>query len=122
MIAGQGRGTIIEAQVLDETLESVIGNLRTPWRTTLNNNLEISDDSWLSLARRCPSPNFNQRPDAPISLVVVHNISLPPCQFGGSLHRQLFTNCFKPAHEHARIFAQIAHLQVSAHPIDSSYC
>lgn len=65
------------------------------------------------MARRCPSPNFNQRPDTPISLVVVHNISLPPRQFGGAYIEQLFTNCLNP-HEHA-YFAQIAHLQVSAH-------
>ncbi len=84
-----------------------------PLANNINSNLEISDDGWLSLACRCPSPNFNQRPDTPISLVVVHNISLPPCQFGGSYIEQLFTNCLNP-NEHP-YFAQIAHLQVSAH-------
>ena len=35
-------------------------------------------------ARWCPSPNFGPRPDPDdISLLVVHNISLPPEQFGG---------------------------------------
>ena len=34
--------------------------------------------------RWCPSPNFGPRPDgSSISLLVVHNISLPPEQFGG---------------------------------------
>lgn len=84
-----------------------------PLANNTNSNLEISDDGWLNIARRCPSPNFNQRPDTPISLVVVHNISLPPRQFGGAYIEQLFTNCLNP-HEHA-YFAQIAHLQVSAH-------
>ncbi len=75
--------------------------------------MKVSDDGWLDLARRCPSPNFNQRPNIPISLVVVHNISLPPKQFGGAYIEQLFTNCLNPL-EHP-YFAEIAHLQVSAH-------
>jgi AmpD protein len=75
--------------------------------------LLISDDGWLNVARRCPSPNCNLRPQIPISLVVVHNISLPPKQFGGAYIEQLFTNTLNP-HEHP-YFAQIAHLQVSAH-------
>ena len=75
----------------------------------------VSDDGWLDSARRCPSPNFNLRPkgQASISLVVVHNISLPPKQFGGAYIEQLFTNCLNPT-EHP-YFAEIAHLQVSAH-------
>lgn len=81
--------------------------------TNNNPNGLISEDGWLNNARRCPSPNFNQRPDTPISLVVVHNISLPPCQFGGAYIEQLFTNCLNP-NEHP-YFAEIAHLQVSAH-------
>ena len=75
--------------------------------------LLISDDGWLNVARRCPSPNCNLRPQIPISLVVVHNISLPPKQFGGAYIEQLFTNTLNPD-EHP-YFAQIAHLQVSAH-------
>jgi len=77
-------------------------------------SLAISDDGWLNIARRCPSPNFNQRPpDTVISLVVVHNISLPPKQFGVAYIEQLFTNCLNP--QQHPYFAQIAHLQVSAH-------
>ena len=33
-------------------------------------SLLISDDGWLNVARRCPSPNYNPRPQTPISLVV----------------------------------------------------
>ncbi len=75
--------------------------------------LTISDDGWLNSARRCPSPNFNARPQVPISLIVVHNISLPPKQFGGAYIEQLFCNQLNP-NEHP-YFAEIAHLQVSAH-------
>lgn len=75
--------------------------------------MKISNDGWLDGVRLCPSPNFNQRPETPISLVVVHNISLPPRQFGGIYIEQLFTNCLNPS-EHP-YFADIAHLQVSAH-------
>ena len=40
-------------------------------------------DGQLIGARQVPSPNYNQRPEhTEIQLVVVHNISLPPSQFG----------------------------------------
>jgi AmpD protein len=51
--------------------------------------LLISDDGWLNVARRCPSPNYNLRPQTPISLVVVHNISLPP----NNLVAPILSNC-----------------------------
>lgn len=73
----------------------------------------VNNDGWLDSARYCPSPNYNQRPATAISLVVVHNISLPPRQFGGDYIEQLFTNTLNPK-EHP-YFADIAHLQVSAH-------
>ena len=39
-----------------------------------------------------PSPNADDRPgDTPPDLIVVHNISLPPGQFGGPYIDQLFT-------------------------------
>ena len=45
-------------------------------------------------AQWCPSPNFNERPDpADISLLVIHNISLPPSQFGGGHIEAFFQNC-----------------------------
>tara|TARA_B100000745_G_scaffold290737_1_gene229901 strand:- start:2662 stop:3222 length:561 start_codon:yes stop_codon:yes gene_type:complete len=60
------------------------------------------------------SPNQNKRPDInDISLVVIHGISLPPGQFGGSGIRELFTNTLCPT-EHP-YYASIAELQVSAH-------
>ncbi len=69
---------------------------------------------WLAAARHVPSPNFNARPaPARVDLLVVHNISLPPGEFGGPGIEQLFTNTLNPA-EHP-YYATIAELQVSAH-------
>ena len=40
-----------------------------------------------------PSPNFNKRPIAiDISLLVIHNITLPPGQFGTPYIADLFLN------------------------------
>lgn len=60
------------------------------------------------------SPNRSERPDAAdISLLVIHNISLPPGQFGGPHITELFCNNLDPGgHPY---FAEIAALQVSAH-------
>ncbi len=60
------------------------------------------------------SPNHDSRPAAtPISLIVVHNISLPPGEFGGPYISQLFTNQLnKDAHPY---FKGIYHLKVSSH-------
>ncbi|STV59384.1 N-acetylmuramoyl-L-alanine amidase [Klebsiella pneumoniae] len=49
----------------------------------------------------------------PPSLLVVHNISLPPGEFGGPWIDALFTGTLDP-HAHP-FFAEIAHLRVSAH-------
>ncbi|MBV0932707.1 1,6-anhydro-N-acetylmuramyl-L-alanine amidase AmpD [Marinobacterium weihaiense] len=60
-----------------------------------------------------PSPNCNTRPAGEISLLVIHNISLPPGQFGGGHVTELFTNCLDPqAHP---FFAKLDGLEVSAH-------
>lgn len=65
-------------------------------------------------ARWCPSPNFGPRPDADdISLLVVHNISLPPEQFGGSYIEDFFCNCLDTTvHPY---FREIAAMKVSSH-------
>jgi len=61
-----------------------------------------------------PSPHFDERPvDMPLSLIVIHNISLPPNEFGGPYIEQLFTNRLDPkAHPY---FEKIADQKVSAH-------
>jgi len=65
-------------------------------------------------ARQLPSPNRDERPDAAdISLLVIHNISLPPGRFGGPWIDALFTNTLDPAAD--PYFATIHQLRVSAH-------
>lgn len=65
-------------------------------------------------ARQVTSPNADARPEgAPLDLVVVHSISLPPGEFGGPWIEQLFCNQL-PADKHP-YFAEIHQLKVSAH-------
>jgi AmpD protein len=61
-----------------------------------------------------PSPHCDERPaDARIELLVIHNISLPPGEFGGTCITDLFLNRLHPgAHPY---FAGLAGLEVSAH-------
>ena len=72
------------------------------------------DQGWISVATVVASPNTDLRPDeADISLLVIHNISLPPGQFGGCHVAELFTNTLDPtSHPY---FTEIADLKVSAH-------
>jgi len=69
---------------------------------------------WFSGVTHCPSPNFNARPEGEaISLLVIHNISLPPACFGTGKVQQFFQNQLDPT-EHP-YFESICHLTVSAH-------
>ena len=71
-------------------------------------------DGWLDEVRLCPSPNYNQRPaDCDISLLVIHNISLPPEQFGGDFIEQFFCNTLDCS-QHP-YFETLKGMQVSAH-------
>ena len=65
-------------------------------------------------AKYVASPNFDTRPsESSLDLIVIHNISLPPGQFGDSHIEDLFCNCLDTdAHEY---FVEIGHLQVSSH-------
>lgn len=71
-------------------------------------------DHWLDNARRVASPNHSERPPGrAIDMLVIHNISLPPGEFGGVWIDRLFTNTLDAdAHPY---FKDIAHLTVSAH-------
>ncbi|MRT24028.1 1,6-anhydro-N-acetylmuramyl-L-alanine amidase AmpD [Enterobacteriaceae bacterium RIT697] len=72
------------------------------------------EEGWITSARKVPSPHFNQRPNDEVpSLLVIHNISLPPGEFGGPWIDRLFTGTL-PADAHP-YFADIAHLRVAAH-------
>ena len=54
---------------------------------------ELDADGWYSSATRLPSSNFDARSEqAEVSLLVIHNISLPAGQFGGSAIADLFLN------------------------------
>ena len=60
------------------------------------------------------SPNHDERPSGTaIELLVIHAISLPPGEFGGSGVEELFLNQLDPA-EHP-YYASIAGLRVSSH-------
>lgn len=68
----------------------------------------------LDAARFIASPNFDERPaGADISLLVIHNISLPPNEFTGEGVIELFTNRIDPkAHPY---YQSLRGLKVSAH-------
>lgn len=71
-------------------------------------------NGWLAQAKHCPSPNFNARPaTAVVDLLVIHNISLPPGEFGSGHVQQFFANQLDcSAH---RYYEEIRELKVSAH-------
>lgn len=80
-------------------------------------SLSLAADGWLNPApnvRRLPSPNVDDRPEGDaVSLLVIHNISLPPGEFGGPYIADLFLNRLDPsAHPW---FARLEGLRVSAH-------
>ena len=61
-----------------------------------------------------PSPHFDERPEGEkITLVVIHNISLPPGEYGGPYIDDLFMGRLDPeAHPY---FKEIEGLRVSSH-------
>jgi len=80
---------------------------------------QISRDGWLSLARKVVSPNHNKRSlHDKISLIVIHNISLPPGKFcvnhnNGSLIESFFCNTLPAGLD--PFLDSIMTLQVSSH-------
>ena len=71
------------------------------------------ENGWLVSCSHLPSPHHNARPEAEVSLLVIHGISLPPGEFGGHWIDDLFLGHLDAtAHPY---FASIAGLQVSAH-------
>ena len=78
------------------------------------NAFHIDAEGLLSGARHIASPNFDERtPGLSIELVVIHNISLPPGEYGGNGVVELFTNCLDP--EQHPYYREIHQLQVSSH-------
>ncbi len=69
-------------------------------------------EGWWQAADRQPSPNFSPREHA-IDLLVIHNISLPPGEFGGAYVKDFFLNQLDiTAHPW---FENIRDTRVSAH-------
>ena len=68
---------------------------------------------WLLGAHREPSPNADVRPPLPTDLLVIHNISLPPGEFGSGDVFALFGNRLDPARH--PFYRGIEGLRVSAH-------
>jgi AmpD protein len=92
----------------------IVKRRRRPSQHARARGLAVDAEGRLPAATQLPSPNCDDRPeDTPISLLVVHGISLPPGRFGGDAIRRLFTNRLDPrAHPS---FATIADRRVSAH-------
>jgi len=76
--------------------------------------IAVDAEGYLRDVRFVPSPNFDERPaESAITLLVIHNISLPPDEFSGDGVIELFTNTLDPeAHPYYR---QLRGLKVSAH-------
>lgn len=76
--------------------------------------MKIKADAIFSDIEYRASPNQDARPEInDISGIIIHNISLPPGEFGGGWIDDLFLNKLDPtAHPY---FEQLADLRVSAH-------
>jgi N-acetyl-anhydromuramoyl-L-alanine amidase len=74
----------------------------------------LFEAGWYRFARHLQSPNFGPRPaGARVDLVVLHSISLPPCEYGTGQVQRLFTNQLDwDAHPY---FQTIRGMEVSAH-------
>lgn len=85
--------------------------MKYPFSLCLDRHGWLTPSEWVHIK---PSPNHDDRkPEQSITLLVIHNISLPPNVFGGNYIQQLFTNTLNP-NDHP-YFKRIAHLRVSAH-------
>lgn len=74
----------------------------------------IDESHYLDGAEQVQSPNYNERPsEEEISLLVIHNISLPPGRYGGGYIEQFFQNQLPVAVD--PFFEEIKELQVSSH-------
>lgn len=87
-------------------------------RVTKHGDIALDAEGWASASsqpiRRLPSPNCDGRPQGVTpSLLVIHNISLPPGKFGGGAIEALFTNALD--HDAHPYYATLAGLRVSAH-------
>ena len=76
--------------------------------------MNMQETGWLQGVRLLPSPNFNKRPvNVEIDLLVIHNISLPPGEFGSDNVDALFCNVLDCDAD--PYFDILRELRVSAH-------
>ncbi len=76
--------------------------------------MKLDNEGLLDGADFIPSPNFDERPEGvTVDLIVIHNISLPPGEFGGQDVIDLFTNRLE-ASRHP-YYANLSGLKVSSH-------
>ncbi len=84
----------------------------------MRGELKVGNDHWLVGVKRSPSPNADERAvgkKGEIGLIVIHGISLPPNEFGGSCIEELFCNQLDfNAHP---FFQTLVHLKVSSHVV-----
>lgn len=79
-----------------------------------NSVFRLDQHGWCGHADRISSPNCDERPSgSAIDLLVIHNISLPPDQFGGPWISDLFTNSLDIRVD--PYFVQLQALRVSSH-------
>ena len=81
----------------------------------MSDGFTVDADGWLTSAHKLPSPNFEARPAGAVpSLIVVHNMSLPPGEFGGTAIADLFLNRLD-CDEHPYYDTHLRGVRVSAH-------
>lgn len=69
---------------------------------------------WMSGVRKVVSPNHDARPPCTaINLLVIHNISLPPNEYGGLAIESFFTNTLD--HSEHPYYEQLKGVRVSSH-------
>ncbi len=75
---------------------------------------DFDSEGRLTRVRQIASPNQDQRPiGVPVSLLVIHNISLPPGEFGGPAVVDLFLN--RLDHSTHPYYEGLRGLEVSSH-------
>lgn len=81
---------------------------------SINQQFTIDKEGTANGVKQVSSPNFDNRPDDAITdMIVIHNISLPPKQYGGNGIIELFTNKLDP--EEHPYYATIHTAKVSSH-------
>lgn len=77
-------------------------------------DLSVDAAGWARGVRRVPSPHADERPAGTrVSLIVIHGVSLPPGEFGGSRVEEFFIGRLdSAAHPY---FSEIAALRVAPH-------